>query len=204
MATDLRASVSLVLAGLAAEGETIVNRVYHLDRGFERLEEKLSGVGAEIERQSGMTPELTLGRRGCGRPRDHLGAPAGCGRAGEGSRLAAEVAPLRRPCSIASNGRRRSNGAAAATICACAPGFISTTCCRSNRTGIKRGDPDAVLSLLAIIFTPNGADDPAGTIELVFAGGGAIKLEVECIDAGLTDVSGDWAALDRPAPIDEA
>jgi UDP-N-acetylglucosamine 1-carboxyvinyltransferase len=52
MATDLRASVSLVLAGLAAEGETIVNRVYHLDRGFERLEEKLSGVGAEVERLS--------------------------------------------------------------------------------------------------------------------------------------------------------
>jgi UDP-N-acetylglucosamine 1-carboxyvinyltransferase len=52
MATDLRASVSLVLAGLAAEGETIVNRVYHLDRGFERLEEKLSRVGADIERQS--------------------------------------------------------------------------------------------------------------------------------------------------------
>src|SRR6185503_13013501 len=51
MATDLRASVSLVLAGLVAEGETIVNRVYHLDGGFERLEEKLSGVGAEIERQ---------------------------------------------------------------------------------------------------------------------------------------------------------
>ena len=50
MATDLRASVSLVLAGLAAEGETIVNRVYHLDRGFERLEEKLSRVGADIER----------------------------------------------------------------------------------------------------------------------------------------------------------
>ncbi|HWA90974.1 MAG TPA: UDP-N-acetylglucosamine 1-carboxyvinyltransferase [Rhizomicrobium sp.] len=52
MATDLRASSSLVLAGLAAEGDTIVNRVYHLDRGFERLEEKLSGVGAEIERLS--------------------------------------------------------------------------------------------------------------------------------------------------------
>jgi UDP-N-acetylglucosamine 1-carboxyvinyltransferase len=52
MATDLRASSSLVLAGLAAEGETIVNRVYHLDRGFERLEEKLRGVGADIERQS--------------------------------------------------------------------------------------------------------------------------------------------------------
>jgi UDP-N-acetylglucosamine 1-carboxyvinyltransferase len=50
MATDLRASVSLVIAGLAAEGETIVNRVYHLDRGFERLEAKLSACGAEIER----------------------------------------------------------------------------------------------------------------------------------------------------------
>ncbi len=52
MATDLRASVSLVIAGLAAEGETTVNRVYHLDRGFERLEEKLSNCGAVIERLS--------------------------------------------------------------------------------------------------------------------------------------------------------
>ncbi|MBB6409116.1 UDP-N-acetylglucosamine 1-carboxyvinyltransferase [Mesorhizobium sangaii] len=52
MATDLRASVSLVIAGLAAEGETTVNRVYHLDRGFERLEEKLSNCGAVIERIS--------------------------------------------------------------------------------------------------------------------------------------------------------
>jgi UDP-N-acetylglucosamine 1-carboxyvinyltransferase len=50
MATDLRASVSLVLAGLAARGETIVNRVYHLDRGYEAIERKLSAVGAEIER----------------------------------------------------------------------------------------------------------------------------------------------------------
>ena len=53
MATDLRASVSLVIAGLAAEGDTLVNRVYHLDRGFERLEEKLGNCGAEIERISG-------------------------------------------------------------------------------------------------------------------------------------------------------
>jgi UDP-N-acetylglucosamine 1-carboxyvinyltransferase len=50
MATDLRASMSLILAGLAAEGETQVNRVYHLDRGYERLEEKLQAVGADIER----------------------------------------------------------------------------------------------------------------------------------------------------------
>ena len=53
MATDLRASVSLVIAGLAAEGETVVHRVYHLDRGFERLEEKLSRCGADIERVAG-------------------------------------------------------------------------------------------------------------------------------------------------------
>jgi UDP-N-acetylglucosamine 1-carboxyvinyltransferase len=53
MATDLRASASLVIAALAAEGETMVNRVYHLDRGFERLEEKLVACGADIERISG-------------------------------------------------------------------------------------------------------------------------------------------------------
>lgn len=57
MATDLRASFALVLAGLAAEGETIVNRVYHLDRGYEKLEEKLKGVGANIERISETTED---------------------------------------------------------------------------------------------------------------------------------------------------
>ena len=53
MATDLRASVSLILAGLAAEGETLVNRVYHLDRGYERVEEKFGNCGAKIERITG-------------------------------------------------------------------------------------------------------------------------------------------------------
>ncbi|MDE2792754.1 MAG: UDP-N-acetylglucosamine 1-carboxyvinyltransferase [Paracoccaceae bacterium] len=53
MATDIRASVSLILAGLAARGETIISRVYHLDRGYERLEEKLSACGAIIERLNG-------------------------------------------------------------------------------------------------------------------------------------------------------
>ncbi len=52
MATDLRASVSLIIAGLAAQGETLIGRVYHLDRGFERIEEKLSQCGAQIERLS--------------------------------------------------------------------------------------------------------------------------------------------------------
>ena len=52
MATDLRASASLVLAGLVAEGETIIDRVYHLDRGYERIEEKLNFLGSDIERIS--------------------------------------------------------------------------------------------------------------------------------------------------------
>ena len=52
MATDLRASVTLVIAGLMAEGETRISRVYHLDRGYERIEEKLSAVGAKIWRES--------------------------------------------------------------------------------------------------------------------------------------------------------
>ena len=50
MATDLRASACLVLAALAAEGETTVGRVYHLDRGYQRIEEKLRGLGADVER----------------------------------------------------------------------------------------------------------------------------------------------------------
>jgi UDP-N-acetylglucosamine 1-carboxyvinyltransferase len=50
MATDLRASASLVIAGLAAEGETLIDRIYHLDRGYDRMEVKLSAVGADIQR----------------------------------------------------------------------------------------------------------------------------------------------------------
>ena len=53
MATDLRASASLVLAGLVAQGETLVDRIYHIDRGYERIEEKLSGLGAGIRRLVG-------------------------------------------------------------------------------------------------------------------------------------------------------
>jgi UDP-N-acetylglucosamine 1-carboxyvinyltransferase len=50
MATDLRASASLVIAGLAAQGETLIDRIYHLDRGYDRMEVKLSAVGAQIQR----------------------------------------------------------------------------------------------------------------------------------------------------------
>jgi UDP-N-acetylglucosamine 1-carboxyvinyltransferase len=54
MASDLRASASLVLAALVAEGETIIDRAYHIDRGYERIEEKLRGVGAQIKRMGEM------------------------------------------------------------------------------------------------------------------------------------------------------
>jgi hypothetical protein len=63
---------------------------------------------------------------------------------------------------------------------------------------IRRDTRDAVVSLLAIRFVPKGEGDPAGTVELVFAGGASIRIDVECIDAGLTDVSGEWAARGRP------
>ena len=70
MATDLRASVSLVIAGLAARGETMVNRIYHLDRGFERLEDKFR-CGAEIERVAAedANSSQVLSVRGGGQPR---------------------------------------------------------------------------------------------------------------------------------------
>jgi hypothetical protein len=63
---------------------------------------------------------------------------------------------------------------------------------------LRRDAPDSVLSLLAIRFAPNGQDDPSGIVELVFAGGALIHVDVESINAGLTDVSGDWAARGRP------
>jgi len=68
---------------------------------------------------------------------------------------------------------------------------------------LKRGAPETIVELLAIRFTPSAADDPAGTVELVFAGGGAILLQVECLDAGLVDVSGEWAARGRPSHEEE-
>ena len=63
---------------------------------------------------------------------------------------------------------------------------------------VKLGAPDAVISLLTIRYTAKSAEDPAGSIELVFAGGGAIRLEVENIDAELADISGEWAARGTP------
>ena len=63
---------------------------------------------------------------------------------------------------------------------------------------IKRGAPEAVVSLLAIKFVPNGGEDPGGVIELQLAGGGGFRLTVECIDAELSDLTGPWKARGRP------
>jgi hypothetical protein len=64
---------------------------------------------------------------------------------------------------------------------------------------IKLGASEAVVELLAVRFAPKADGDCAGKVELVFAGGGEIVLEVECLDAGLADVSGEWAARGRPS-----
>jgi hypothetical protein len=63
---------------------------------------------------------------------------------------------------------------------------------------VKLGAGEAVVSILAIKFTAAGSEDPGGVIEIVLAGGGAIRLDVECIDAGLADLTGPWAAIATP------
>jgi hypothetical protein len=64
---------------------------------------------------------------------------------------------------------------------------------------IAYGGPDRILSLLAIRYTQKAPDDPAGTVDLMFSGGGTIRLEVECLEATLSDMSGEWAARGRPS-----
>ena len=63
---------------------------------------------------------------------------------------------------------------------------------------VKLGAKEAVVSILAVTFTPAAVEDPAGVIEIVLAGGGAIRLEVECIDAVLADMTQPWAAIAKP------
>lgn len=63
---------------------------------------------------------------------------------------------------------------------------------------IRYGDRDAILSLLAMRFSPNPGEDPGGVVELLFSGGGVVQLHVEYIEASLSDVSGEWAARGRP------
>jgi len=68
---------------------------------------------------------------------------------------------------------------------------------------ISYSEPDRILSLLAIRYTQNTPNDPAGTVDLMFSGGGTIRLEIECLEASLSDMSGEWAARGRPShPIE--
>ncbi|HEX9158810.1 MAG TPA: DUF2948 family protein [Rhizomicrobium sp.] len=68
----------------------------------------------------------------------------------------------------------------------------------AKATKLRTGNPDAIAALLAIRFQPKGGDDPGGVIELVFSGGGILKLDVECIDVELADLSGEWVSRGRP------
>ncbi len=69
---------------------------------------------------------------------------------------------------------------------------------------LRHEAPDAVVSLLTIRFTPTAPDDCAGIVELLFSGGGVLRLEVECLEAGLADMSDPWPTLSRPQhPLDE-
>lgn len=70
---------------------------------------------------------------------------------------------------------------------------------RAKSTNIRRTNPDAVLQLLAVRFVRNEEEGEGGIVDLCFAGGGRIRLEVECIDAALRDLSGPWQARGRPA-----
>jgi hypothetical protein len=63
---------------------------------------------------------------------------------------------------------------------------------------VKLGAGEAVVSILAVTFTPNGGEDPGGAVEIVLAGGGGIRLTVECIDAELADLTQPWAAQGKP------
>ena len=78
-------------------------------------------------------------------------------------------------------------------------GLVFENVMSAKSRNILYGDPEAVLSLLAIRFSARVPEDPGGTIELVFSGGGTLRLEVECIEASLADVSGEWAARGQPS-----
>ena len=104
--------------------------------------------------------------------------------------------PKQRRFVAALNRYRWEEGKGAGTRVRAALRFDSVSTVQSSQ--VKQGAPDAVVSILAVRFTPGAEGDPAGMVELVLAGGGAIRLTVECIDAELVDLTGPWAAVARP------
>ena len=194
MATDLRASVSLILAALAAEGETVVSRVYHLDRGYERVEEKLRRGGradrADRRANDRRTPGSRMAARrrcGCGRsmPRiwGDLGAGAGRGVSGHRDALAAAAAPLRAAAEPVPLGGPRRRGAPRPAIRAGAVGAGGRGCGRRRAARASPATPTR--SIRCCRSTGSRARTAPGTLMLTLAGDGAIALEVEALEVTL-------------------
>ena len=155
MATDLRASVSLVVAGLAAAGETVINRVYHLDRGYERLEEKLAGLRRPDREAARWRLTRARGaqaaRRGRRRSGGDLGLSAGRARRRSRPRLCAGGAQLsvrRQPIPLGKRARARRPARPAIERVLCGD-HVQRGGGVSYR-GFRRSDDDRILSLLAI------------------------------------------------------
>jgi hypothetical protein len=191
MATDLRASVSLILAGLAAEGDTVVSRVYHLDRGYERVEEKLSAWARRSNGCQTMTEDARF--------EDADEAPMALRALDEGdlkvlaalvqdavSRVRDEWDRKRRRFAVLLNrfrweeaGRRPPERVRALLVIEDALKVASQ--------GITRDDPDLVLSLLTL--TGRRQRTARGRITLILAGDGAVAVDVEALEVTLKDVT---------------
>ena len=197
MATDLRASVSLVIAGLAAEGETMLHRVYHLDRGFETLEDKLKACGAECRAHRRDLRREWIPRWSARNPCQPSST------AFDADDLLVLSVQLQDAIltvgDIAYDARQKTLSLLVKRFCwdaaeqkAHAPyrrvlsglRISHVTSVRSKL--IDRSDPNGVLSLLSVAFAPT--EEPAGTIDLIFSGGGEIRAEVECLEASLEDL----------------
>ena len=119
MATDLRASASLVIAGLVADGETLVDRIYHLDRGYDRMEAKLRGIGADIERVAGAARGAVVITLALSKGRIFEETPASAG----GCRHRGDRRPRKIP-----QADPRDDAAPTCAWCWCAPPTCRPTC----------------------------------------------------------------------------
>ena len=199
MATDLRASSSLVLAALAATRETVIRRVYHLDRGYERIEEKLAACGAVIERRPEeweqkadvrQTAQTRCDRRrGYRRP---VGPVAGCRGSGQRddlSRHRGTGLPLSRTGFAGKTRANKVSGELYERV-RCGISFDKVTAVR--RRHLNQSHRGEMLDLLALEATKEYVD-------LLFAGGATIRLEVGSVLCHAEDFGDAWPTRWRPA-----